>query len=586
MRDSIVPGNSSSLWKAVSVAKDVNYNQLPKTLFTNNVKISEGKTADAFASHFDKKIRDIVDSTIVEEDVYNGTMKVNSETKNFMRRHHIMECLLSLKCKNSEGFDRIPQRILKDGAEILIGPLTDLFDKIYSQRSIPSQWLVAKTIPVYKNKGDKKDIESYRPIANLCSTSKLFEKLILKRILEIEATNNVDLTGINQHGFKKKRSTSTLSNHLQSIIGRALDEDNFVLVPSLDLSSAFDVVNVDLLIKRLQLIGMPSDIIEMITIWLKDRTYFVSIDGNNSLLFDLFSGTVQGSILGPVLYALFVSPVFDIEFLLAFADDNFIPRINCSKIGVIEDMKRSLGNITKWLKKSGLKVNSAKTEMCLFHKNDTTPISIVLGDDEVTSSKQINVLGVTFDSKLNWTSHIHNTVAKCAKSLNALKIIRKHFTTKEFLMLLTSNFYSIMYYNCEIWMIHSLSVANKKLLLSTSANALKVAYNYRFPFISFKAIHSLAGRATPSMITNYKLALMLHVIYNCTNHSDEWTHLNLNQVFTSRQTCFHINRHNNLTVGMNALSSRLYFINDKIPFELLNKSFESYKIECKRLFLN
>ena len=157
---------------------------------------------------------------------------------------------MSLKCKNSEGFDRIPQRILKDGAEVLINPLTVLFNKVYVQKTIPGQWLVAKTIPVFKNKGDKKDIESYRPVANLCSTSKIFEKLILKRILEIEDENNVDLTGKNQPGFKKKRSTSTLSSQLQSIIGRALDEDKFVLVASLDFSSSFDVVNVDLLIKK------------------------------------------------------------------------------------------------------------------------------------------------------------------------------------------------------------------------------------------------------------------------------------------------------------------------------------------------
>jgi hypothetical protein len=96
-------------------------------------------------------------------------------------------------------------------------------------------------------------------------------------------------------------------------------------------------------------------------------------------------------------------------------------------------------------------------------------------------------------------------------------------------------------------------------------------------------IHSMAGRATPSMISNYKLALMLHKIYNCINQSDEWIHLNINQAFTSRQTCFHFNRHNNLTVGMNALSNRLFYINDKIPFELLNTQFESFKIECTSL---
>ena len=123
-----------------------------------------------------------------------------------------------------------------------------------------------------------------------------------------------------------------------------------MLVASLDLSSAFNVVNVNLFIKGLHHIGMPSDIIQMISIWLKERSYFVSIDGNNSTLFDLLSGTVQGSILGPVLYAIFVSPLFDVELVLAFADDNFIPRIHYSKVCLIEDMKKALENITKWLK--------------------------------------------------------------------------------------------------------------------------------------------------------------------------------------------------------------------------------------------
>ena len=86
-------------------------------------------------------------------------------------------------------------------------------------------------------KGPKKDIENYRPISNLCSTSKIFEELILKRILEIQETNNVDITGKNQHGFKKNRSTLTLGIQLQSLIARALDESNYALMASLDLSA-------------------------------------------------------------------------------------------------------------------------------------------------------------------------------------------------------------------------------------------------------------------------------------------------------------------------------------------------------------
>jgi hypothetical protein len=83
-----------------------------------------------------------------------------------MARSDVYGCILSFKCK----FDRIPQRIFLDGADILMNPLTVLFEKVYYQKNVLDQWLEAKTIPVLKNKGDKKDIESYRPVASLCTT--------------------------------------------------------------------------------------------------------------------------------------------------------------------------------------------------------------------------------------------------------------------------------------------------------------------------------------------------------------------------------------------------------------------------------
>jgi hypothetical protein len=121
----------------------------------------------------------------------------------FMDPVFVKECMLSLKSKNTEGLDRIPQRILLDGVDEKISPLSNLFELIYQDKTVPDQWLIAKTIPVFKNKGDINQIENYRPIANLCSTSKVFEKLILKRILKLQEQSKIDLTGANQHGFKK-----------------------------------------------------------------------------------------------------------------------------------------------------------------------------------------------------------------------------------------------------------------------------------------------------------------------------------------------------------------------------------------------
>ena len=128
-----------------------------------------------------------------------------------MTESDIKECIRSIKVKNSEGYDRIPQRVLVDGEAQLLKPLSHLFYRIYQEKCVPEQWLVSKIIPIHK-KGDKSKVENYRPIANLCCTSKIFEKLILKRIGEIEKEKKTDLTGKPQHGFKKKKYSNCWTN--------------------------------------------------------------------------------------------------------------------------------------------------------------------------------------------------------------------------------------------------------------------------------------------------------------------------------------------------------------------------------------
>ena len=202
----MIPGNTKTLWNAVKSAKDVNTDILPKIMCLEGKIVDKGSLPDIIAVFFDKKVKQIVSSIACDDTVYNGKKKVEATDKMFMDIASIRECITTLKTKNSEGFDRIPQRILVDGIDQLIIPLAGLFKLIYESKQIPSQWLIAKVIPLHK-KGAKKDIENYRPISNLCSTSKIFEKLILKRIHEIQVENNIDMTGKNQHGFKKGKST-------------------------------------------------------------------------------------------------------------------------------------------------------------------------------------------------------------------------------------------------------------------------------------------------------------------------------------------------------------------------------------------
>ena len=105
------------------------------------------------------------------------------------------------------------------------------------------------------------------------------EKLILKRIYEIQDNENIDLTGDEQHVFKRKRETSALQLQIQSILARATDANNYAIMASLDLNAAFDLVNIKLLMVRLKVIGFPEDLLELIRVWLTDQSFYVTNDG-------------------------------------------------------------------------------------------------------------------------------------------------------------------------------------------------------------------------------------------------------------------------------------------------------------------
>jgi hypothetical protein len=158
------------------------------------------------------------------------------------------------------------------------------------------------------------------------------------------------------HGLKKGRSTLTLGLKIQSLIARVLDEDNYAIMASLDLSAVFDVVNISLLIKRLKILGLPADVIDLIKVWLRNRSLYVSIDYHISVLFDIICGTVQGSFLGPKLYGIYVSPFLDLIIMSSFADDNFAVRWNRDKNELIKDLQKNLETLTKWLSDSRLNV--------------------------------------------------------------------------------------------------------------------------------------------------------------------------------------------------------------------------------------
>ena len=162
-----IPGNNKSLWNAVNLAKDINPNILPKIMKHNGIEIINSELSDTFANFFDKKVKDIVSTCEVDNEVYNGIRKVTCPSSNFVTIKNVNDILKSIKIKNCEGYDRIPQRILNEGSESLVFPITHLMNLVYINRQILEQRSISKIIPIHK-KGTKTDKENYRPIANLC----------------------------------------------------------------------------------------------------------------------------------------------------------------------------------------------------------------------------------------------------------------------------------------------------------------------------------------------------------------------------------------------------------------------------------
>ena len=135
VRKGIIPGNSRSIWKAVKIAKDVNDSEIPTKMFKNNEEIHINDIPECFAEHFAGKIANIVAKIGIDDQVFNGTRKLWKADQNFMKSENIVKAVQSIKMKNAEGEDRIPQRILIDGISVILSPLNELFRKIYTMNS-------------------------------------------------------------------------------------------------------------------------------------------------------------------------------------------------------------------------------------------------------------------------------------------------------------------------------------------------------------------------------------------------------------------------------------------------------------------
>ena len=227
-----------------------------------------------------------------------------------------------LKPKSSCRNNGISTKLLRETISYIVQSITHIINRSFDTGIVSQEMKIAKVVPIYKS-SDKALLQNYRPVSLLPAISKILEKLIYKKVLSFLDANNILFK--HQYGFRPKHSTVHPIIHLLSHCAEASNKiiPEYTLAIFCDISKAFDVISHDILLKKLNTYGIRGNVNNWFRSYLSDRKQFVDIDGHSSSHVNMQCGVPQGSILGPLLYLLYVNDISKScrGNILSFADD-------------------------------------------------------------------------------------------------------------------------------------------------------------------------------------------------------------------------------------------------------------------------
>lgn len=368
----------------------------------------------------------------------------------------IKKVISGLKSKRSQDLWSISPVLLKSLSSV-IGPLTDIVNDCLKNGTFPDSLKIAKVIPLHK-KGCHNNVENYRPISILPVFSKVFEKILEKRLLKFFTEN--ELLNCKQFGFRKGLSTGdAIASMIKSIL-TSLESSQHTYGIFCDLSKAFDCVNHEILLMKLEHYGIRDNELRIFQSYLGNRTQICEVNGLKSNVESIVMGVPQGSILGPLLFLIYVNDISscvtdDIEMVM-FADDisvvlknNDVSKLRYSFVTALESLKA-------WFQCNNLLLNVNKTNMMHFalgtrRCNYNDDLSKTAENLSLNLVNELTFLGVIFDKSFTWKPHINSLAGKLSSACYAIKKIKELCGTHAAKTVYHAYFESIMSYGLMFW---------------------------------------------------------------------------------------------------------------------------------------
>ena len=279
----------------------------------------------------------------------------------------ILNFAKKLKPKLSSGHDNISTKLLKETIDNILTPITHIINKSISTGIVPKQMKVAKVIPIHKS-SDPSILKNYRPVSLLPAFSKLLEKIMYDKLMTF-LTNKAVLYK-HQYGFRPKHTTIHpiihLLNHCASSISKT--DPEFTLAVLCDMSKAFDVIDHDILLRKLNNYGIRGLANEWFRNYLSERQQFVEIDGEKSQMALIQIGVPQGSILGPLLYLIYVNDICNScqGNILSFADDTTLYTSHSNLDELYANANEQTNDLYQWFCSNRLSLNAKKKQSTLY----------------------------------------------------------------------------------------------------------------------------------------------------------------------------------------------------------------------------